>query len=365
MDPQLKLLLDEFKLLGDRFDGVETRIDRVESNLVEKFKPIEEALTTLDAWKPQIASAVEALQLEMGVLRKHIDHVIVDTSVDSAGILAPPEMAGQRPPAGDSAIGLHGHRENSDHREHVFGSVATLTHLPVRGTTQSPTPHSTSGFRPMDSFMHSSFSSSHLGPKLPKMNFPEFDGENPKLWQSRCENYFDMFGVDPSMWIKVASMHLKGVAARWLQSVERRVRTATWSQFCEMVHMRFGRDQHELLLRQLFQIRQTHTVQEYIDKFVALVDQLAAYDSIPDPLYYTTRFVDGLKDEIKSIVMVQRPIDLDTACTLAALQEEVGEGHKRRDYRKPEYSAPYRSSVKNTSLMAPPKLPLAEPPLDK
>lgn len=112
------------------------------------------------------------------------------------------------------------------------------------------------------------------------MNFPEFDGENPKLWQSRCENYFDMFGIDPSMWIKVASMHLKGVAARWLQSVERRVRTATWSQFCEMVHMRFGRDQHELLLRQLFQIRQTHTVQEYIDKFVVLVDQLAAYDSI-------------------------------------------------------------------------------------
>lgn len=25
---------------------------------------------------------------------------------------------------------------------------------------------------------------------LPKLHFPSFDGENPKLWQSRCEDYF-------------------------------------------------------------------------------------------------------------------------------------------------------------------------------
>jgi hypothetical protein len=35
--------------------------------------------------------------------------------------------------------------------------------------------------------------------KLPKVNFPKFEGENLKLWQSCCENYFEMYGVDSSV----------------------------------------------------------------------------------------------------------------------------------------------------------------------
>ena len=35
------------------------------------------------------------------------------------------------------------------------------------------------------------------------------------------------------------------------------------------------------------------------------------------------RFIDGLRPDIKLVVLVQRPKDLDTAATLALLQEEV------------------------------------------
>jgi hypothetical protein len=61
-------------------------------------------------------------------------------------------------------------------------------------------------------YVHGS-SSSSLG-SLPKMNFPLFDGENPKLWQSRCESYFHMYGVELSMWVQVATMQFVGPAAR-------------------------------------------------------------------------------------------------------------------------------------------------------
>jgi hypothetical protein len=77
--------------------------------------------------------------------------------------------------------------------------------------------------------------------QLPKLHFPKFDGDNPKLWQSKCENYFDMYFVPHSVWVRVATMHFDGVAARWLQSVHHR----SW------IHDRFGRDQHESLIRQL------------------------------------------------------------------------------------------------------------------
>jgi hypothetical protein len=49
-------------------------------------------------------------------------------------------------------------------------------------------------------------------------------------------------------------------------------------------------------------------VQEYIDQFSELVDQLIAYDHfVSDNRYYTARFVDGLKDDIKYVVLVQHP----------------------------------------------------------
>jgi hypothetical protein len=90
---------------------------------------------------------------------------------------------------------------------------------------------------------------------LPKILFPMFVREDPQLWRSRCENYFEMYDVESNLWVRVASMHLEGPAAHWLQSVERRVKQVGWDAFCAMIHDRFGHDQHETLIHQLFHIK--------------------------------------------------------------------------------------------------------------
>ena len=104
----------------------------------------------------------------------------------------------------------------------------------------------------------------------------------------------------------------------------------------------------------MFHIKQLTSVAEYIERFSRLVDQLAAYEAKSDQLYYTTRFVDGLKSDIRSAVVIQRPPDLDTACVLALLQEEVLDRNKSCDFPRADYSA--RSSAKVP-------LPLPLPPL--
>lgn len=58
---------------------------------------------------------------------------------------------------------------------------------------------------------------------------------------------------------------------------------------------------------------------DYVTRFTSLMDGLRSYSTSVDPVYYTTRFVDGLRPDIKSVVLVQRPKDLDTACVLALL----------------------------------------------
>lgn len=104
-----------------------------------------------------------------------------------------------------------------------------------------------------------------------------------------------------------------------------------------MILNRFGRDQHEWLVRQLFHIKQQGSVADYVDRFSGLLDQLAAYENQPDPLHYTMKFIEGLREDLKASVLLQRPADLDTAYVLAQLQEEVSQPLKHREFRRPEF----------------------------
>jgi hypothetical protein len=107
----------------------------------------------------------------------------------------------------------------------------------------------------------------------------------------------------------------------------------------------------------LFRIHQQSSVTEYQDCFVTLVDQLAVYESVPDPLFFATRFVDGLRTDIRAVVMLQRPLDLDSACSLALLQEEVVLPSGRQEYRKEAYQPWLKSATSSARPM-----PLPPPP---
>ena len=150
-------------------------------------------------------------------------------------------------------------------------------------------------------------------------------------------------------------MQFEGTAARWLQSVQRKVSTATWEEFCGWLLTRFGRNQHQALLRQLYQIHQTTTVADYVDRFSELIDHLAAYEPGLETLHYTTRFLDGLIPSIRASIAIQCPQDLDTAYSLALLQEEMAEPvpHFQR-----------RPQIPLLTLPPPPRrpLPLPAPP---
>ena len=136
------------------------------------------------------------------------------------------------------------------------------------------------------------------------MNFPTFDGESTRLWISRAEYYFDTFTIDPALWVKLVGMHFTGAAARWIQSVDSKLKQLSWPLFCKLLHDRFGRDQHETLLRQMFHIHQTSTVVDYVDRFSALMDELAAYESNTD-ICFTTLLV-----SLMGFMMIFVPLSL-------------------------------------------------------
>lgn len=112
------------------------------------------------------------------------------------------------------------------------------------------------------------------------------------------------------------------------------------------------RNQHSTLLRHLYHISQTSTVEDYVQHFSDLVDQISAYDTHPDPLNYLTRFLDGLSPAVRVLVAVQQPPDLDTSYTMALLYEEMGEGSSSFDV-----ITGYSPQSRRTTVLPPPPPP--------
>jgi hypothetical protein len=67
------------------------------------------------------------------------------------------------------------------------------------------------------------------------------------------------------------------------------------------------------------------------------------------------RFIDDLRDDINSSILVQRPSSWNSACVLAQLQEEVSEYGKRPPTRQPD-------PFSRTQSTPPASLPLPPPP---
>lgn len=84
---------------------------------------------------------------------------------------------------------------------------------------------------------------------------------------------------------------------------------------------------------------------EYAGKFDDLMHSLLAHHSSWNAEFFITHFVDGLRGDIRAAVVLHRPVDLDTAVSLACLQEEVTEV-LRPENKRSESSGPSRGGGK-------------------
>jgi len=95
-----------------------------------------------------------------------------------------------------------------------------------------------------ESYSHSSRSGS-----TPKMDFPKFDGINPRLRKEQCEVYFDIYGVSEAMKPRFATLNFIGSAAIWLQRAQLRARFQSWDDTHKAVFAQFDRDQYPLYMK--------------------------------------------------------------------------------------------------------------------
>lgn len=122
-------------------------------------------------------------------------------------------------------------------------------------------------------------------PPPPRLDFPLFDGENAKVWQLKCENYFRICVVQPEFKVSIATMFFTGGALLWLQTSHAHSRFDTWEAFVEAVCRRFGKEEFQQILRQFNHLRQSSTVADYTEKFNELMHNLLAHHTSWNPVF--------------------------------------------------------------------------------
>lgn len=248
--------------------------------------------------------------------------------------------------------GPEGHRDARLHRGDAPGILGIPPPSPGTGIHPLPNPADPRQGVRFEEFRGGTHNDGSRGTHnpTPKMDFPKFDGENPKLWKTQCENYFEVFHVQPCLRTRFASLNFVQEAALWLQNHEAKVgRVENWDEMCSLVLNQFGRNKYSLYRRQLRTLRQTGTVTEYYTKFQHIRHNLLLYNSALDDFFFVDEFLDGLRDDLRTAIWLHQPSDLDTAFRLALLQEEELEPGKRRHSHRTDHKDFSKSSTRYTT----------------
>jgi hypothetical protein len=351
---------------------METQIDELTKLLRELQiqntsikRSLDDNLTTLldlGAWRPTIDTKVDELHSSVRNLQVKVDELAarpppqasgervfefeeVDLTKSAAAHLAASSAA--------ATSGPLGHGNTPTHRGPGHGVVTTYVPTPVTGAQHPQLP------------LLDALTRLQLNQAIPPMEFPKFDGMHPNLWKKNCESYFEVYAVPSNVWVKMAVMNFTGSAAFWSQSVEAILNRCTWPELCATICSRFERDQQSHLDRQFLHLKQTSTVTAYIEKYDELVHHILAHDPCFSQHMIISRFIDGLREDIRAVVILHRPPTLDSACSLALLQEEVLLDFVPQESKKSDSSWSSKTatvkhtnvSVGNTSLHKAPSVP--------
>lgn len=186
------------------------------ANTTNKLKAVMAAVESL---RESVASDLEAIQAQIGgdldSVRRSLIAEIADLAAAVGRIsrpdpsaMAPRPLAQQSRDPGGGTVGPDGRRWEHD----IRGKVCDFHTPPLAGGTQF-------GQNLIVSLGIGSSSSHHTdsAPGL-RAELPQFDGSNPKLWQRRCEEYFQRWQTPSTHWASYALDHFVGDATTWLES---------------------------------------------------------------------------------------------------------------------------------------------------
>ena len=210
LSPEAKQIYDLLKVLAK-----EVAEERITAHRTSSSRAMAELVKDNDAKFAALHDKVDDAMVE---IRKALDKIGGGTSSSSPH----PSTPNAEKAAREEHDGQFGHRDDGHGRR-----SGVYVPPPARGTHANhynPAPVKIGD----DLFMECT---EQFSPG-PRVELPRFDGTHPRLWQSRCEEYYKLWGTPRSLWITYASAQFEGAAIKWLEAYKHAYPESPWEDFC-------------------------------------------------------------------------------------------------------------------------------------
>ena len=121
--------------------------------------------------------------------------------------------------------------------------------------------------------------------------------------------------------MEVVSYYLEGKADVWFEGLVRKNESwMDWEEFAQILCRRFG--SREDSVEEFNKLNQDKSVDDYIERFEELRSLMSALNPSLAESYYVSSFINGLKEDIKSMLKILKPLNVLMAFEQARWQEE-------------------------------------------
>lgn len=183
----------------------------------------------------------------------------------------------------------------------------------------------------------------HMFNPHPKLEFPKFEGNDPKGWILKAEQYFDFVHIEEEKKIKLAGLHFEGKASVWFRYYQSSRPHLNWKMFQNDLIIRFEDPDSRDAQDSFNKLRQVGTISVYEDSFEELRALVVARNKGLTEDYFISSFISDLKDHIKTSDRMFRPQLLVDAVFLAK-QEAAKQKGQSSGINKPSTIKPHSTT---------------------
>jgi len=173
-----------------------------------------------------------------------------------------------------------------------------------------------------------------------RIEFPQFDGTNPRSWVKKCSKYFSLCKTPENQKVELVSLYMIGRAETWYNGYALVKHHITWEDFVMDICARFRDAIGSQVVEEFNRLTQRGSIDAYLEKF----EELKSLMQIKNPLlpsdYFVDSFIGGLSPQIKPFTKAFKPQTLSAAVDYARLQEATVQAMRVSD--RPRSQLPYK-----------------------
>ncbi|XP_012453555.1 uncharacterized protein LOC105775598 [Gossypium raimondii] len=267
-------------------DGVSTRLQKEVGGMQQEISKIHEEITRVET---KLEQRLQDFKTEFQG----------DLQVLLSQYFGPPPVGSSANVSGDKGKGVLGAPPGFGPKNRDFPPMQAETVIPNGGSEQVKDSSHIAGV----SINHS------------RLECPKFDGTDFRGWWTKLEQYFEAEEIHDASKVRVVILNLEGRALEWHHFYSQRnggLQRLAWPAYIRSLQDRFGCGTFGDPMRELVNLKQQGTVEQFQDLFVGLLNQLHLPES-----YALSIFLGNLKSEIGHYLDLFTPSTLMEAFQLA------------------------------------------------